>query len=129
MLLALLWQYEERCQHRQLTETARVAAAHINDSLKLLWYHSSSSSCCNLLLALGGIELVGFLVWVFFSRPRTEISSFVSKIFMYFVHIIVYKVAQIMKTIFEESFSFSVFVMHRSSVFWDMKSSGGEASL
>lgn len=46
-------------------ETSRATAAPINDSLKLLWYHTSSSYCCNLLLALGGIEFIGLLVWVF----------------------------------------------------------------
>lgn len=63
-------------------ETSRSAAAPINDSLKLLWCHTSSSYCCNLPLALEGIEFIGLLVWVFgflgfFSRPRTRIDSLV----------------------------------------------------
>lgn len=61
MVLDLSWQYEEGGWHRQLAEMARITAAHINDSLKLLWYHTTSSSCYNLPFALGGIGLVWFL--------------------------------------------------------------------
>lgn len=52
-------------QHRQLAETCRAAAAAISDSLKLLWYHTSSSYCCNFPFALGGMEFIGLVVCVF----------------------------------------------------------------